>query len=177
MNVIALGASNSKKSINKMLAAYAANLIEGAHIDLLDLNDFEIPLFSEDKEAKIGQPKLAKNFLAKLELSDAIVVSFAEHNGTYTAAYKNLFDWVSRIKREIFHGKPVVHLSTSPGPGGAANVLEAANRSAPYFGADLKGSLSIPSFYENFDVEKGELKNADIKQQLLQTINTLLPST
>jgi len=173
MKIIALGASSSKNSINKTLAAYAANLIEGAQVELLDLNDFEIPMFSEDKEAEIGQPQPAKDFLAKLASADAIIISFAEHNGAYTAAYKNLFDWASRITREVFHYKPLIHLSTSPGPGGAANVLEAANRSAPHFGADLKGSLSIPSFYESFDTEKGGLKNPDIKQQLLKTLNNL----
>ncbi len=167
MKVIAFGASNSKKSINKTLAGYAANLINGAQVELLDLNEFEIPMFSEDKEAELGQPQPAKDFLAKLASADAIIISFAEHNGAYTAAYKNLFDWASRITRKVFHHKPLIHLSTSPGPGGANNVLQAANRSAPHFGADLKGSLSIPSFYESFDTEKGELKNLDIKQQLL----------
>lgn len=174
MKIVAFGASNSKKSINKTLAAYASSLVEGAQTELLDLNDFEIPMFSEDREAEIGQPQLAKNFLAKLDSADAIVVSFAEHNGTYTVAYKNLFDWASRINREIFHHKPVVFLSTSPGPSGASSVLQAASHSAHFFGADVKGSLSIPSFYENFDMGAGELRSHDIKQQLTQTMGKLL---
>jgi len=176
MKIVALGASNSRKSINKTLAAYAASLVEGAHTELLDLNDFEIPMFSEDRETEIGQPRLAKNFLSKLESASAIVVSFAEHNGSYSVAYKNLFDWASRIKREIFQNKPVIFLATSPGPGGAANVLGSAINSAPFFGADVKGSLSIPSFYDNFDMETGELSNPAIKQQLTQTMGMLLPN-
>lgn len=174
MKIVAFGASNSKKSINKTLAAYASSLVEGAQTELLDLNDFEIPMFSEDREVEIGQPQLAKNFLAKLDSADAIVVSFAEHNGTYTVAYKNLFDWASRINREVFHHKPVIFLATSPGPGGATSVLQAANSSAPFFAADVKGSLSIPSFYDNFDMGTGEIRNLDIKQQLTQTMGTLL---
>lgn len=174
MKIVAFGATNSKKSINKVLAAYASSLVEGANTELLDLNDYEIPMFSEDKEAELGQPKLAKNFLAKLESADAIVVSFAEHNGTYTVAYKNLFDWASRINREIFQNKPVVFLATSPGPGGASSVLLSANHSAPFFGAKVKGSLSIPSFYENFDMETRELGDHELKQQLTQTMSNLL---
>ncbi len=92
MKVVAFAASNSKKSINKTLAAYASSLIPGAKTELLDLNDYEIPLFSEDKEAEIGQPQPARKFLAKLANADAIVISFAEHNGSYTAAYKHSFD-------------------------------------------------------------------------------------
>jgi NAD(P)H-dependent FMN reductase len=173
MKVIAFGASNSKKSINKLMASYAANLIEGVQVELLDLNDFEAPLFSEDREMEIGQPQPAKDFLAKLESADAIVISFAEHNGSYTAAYKNLFDWCSRINQKVFQQKPAIYLSTSPGPRGAANVLAAAVNSAPHFGADVKGNLSIPSFYDNFDIENNELTDQSIKTQLVDTMGKL----
>jgi chromate reductase, NAD(P)H dehydrogenase (quinone) len=173
MKIIAFGATNSKKSINKVLAAYASSLVSGAKTELLDLNDYEIPMFSEDKEAELGQPKLAKNFLAKLESADAIVVSFAEHNGNYTVAYKNLFDWASRINREVFQNKPTILLGTSPGPGGATSVLQLANNSASFFGADVKGSLSIPSFYENFDMATQELGDQGLKQQLSQTMSNI----
>ncbi|MFC1536769.1 NADPH-dependent FMN reductase [Pseudomonadota bacterium] len=173
MKIIAFGASTSKESINKIMASYAANLIDGAQVELLDLNDFEVPLFSQDKETEIGQPQPAKDFLAKLESADAIVISFAEHNGSYTAAYKSLFDWCSRINQKVFQQKPAIFLSTSPGPGGAASVLASAVNSAPFFGADVKGSLSIPSFYENFDVVNHELIDQSIKMQLVDTVESL----
>ncbi|ELR66931.1 hypothetical protein C942_04630 [Photobacterium marinum] len=176
MKVVAFGASTSNSSINKILAAYAASLVPGAETEILDLNDYEMPLFNEDREAMFGQPQPAFDFIEKLESSDAIVVSFAEHNGTYTAAFKNIFDWASRIKREVFQHKPVVFLSTSPGPGGAASVLMSANQSAQFFGADVKASLSIPSFFDNFDMGAEELSNPEIKQQLILTMNKLLPS-
>lgn len=173
MKILAFGASSSTTSINKALATYAASLLEGAKVEVLDLNDFELPLFSEDREKEIGQPKLAQNFLAKINCADAIVVSFAEHNGSYAAAFKNLFDWASRITRDVYQNKPVVFLATSPGPGGAANVLRIATESAKYFAADVKGSLSIPSFYDNFDSSTQQLTNDELKQSLQQVINTL----
>jgi len=174
MKIIAFGASSSRKSINKSLAIYAASLVENAQVEVLDLNDFEIPIFSEDKEKELGQPQLAKRFLEKLASANAIVVSFAEHNGSYAAAYKNLFDWMSRIEREVFQNKPVIFLATSPGPGGASNVLNSAVTSAPFFGAEIKGSLSVPSFYDNFDLETGKLTNPEINQVLAQTMNVLV---
>lgn len=173
MKIVAFGASSSKKSLNKTLATYAAHLIEGAQVEVLDLNDFEMPLFSEDREAELGQPQAAKDFLAKLAAADGIIISFAEHNGSYAVAYKNIFDWASRIRRDVFQGKPVIHLATSPGPTGGANVLQAANGSAPYFSAEVKGSLSIPHFYDCFDLEKGECTNPEIKEKLQQTVNNL----
>ncbi len=53
---------NSSKSINKQLVTYAASLARGADTKILDLNDYELPLFSEDKEKEIGQAELAKEF-------------------------------------------------------------------------------------------------------------------
>ena len=173
MKIIAFAASNSKKSINKQLVAYAASLVADAQVEVLDLNDYELPLFSVDKEQELGQPQLAQDFFAKIGSSDALIISFAEHNGSYTAAYKNLFDWCSRIDQKIFQNKPTVLLSTSPGPGGAASVLAAAVNSAPYFNAVLKASLSIPSFYQNFDTETGEITNNEIKAQLFAAVNAL----
>lgn len=173
MKVVAFAASNSKRSINKTLVTYAANLIDGAQIDILDLNDYEIPLFSEDAEEELGQPDLAKAFLKKMADADAIIVSFAEHNGSYTAAYKNLFDWVSRITREVFQNKPVVFLSTSPGAGGAGNVLAAAVNSGPHFAADIRASLSVPSFHKNFNVEGNTLNAPDIQHKLQRALKLL----
>ena len=166
MKILAFGATSSRKSINKQLAGYAAGLVPNAEVEVLDINDYEIALFSEDREAELGQPQLAKDFLAKIAQADALVISFAEHNGSYTAAYKNLFDWSSRIVQKVYQKKPVVLLATSPGPGGGQTVLNAAVGSAPFFEGEVIGSFSLPSFYQNFDSEKGEIVDQEKAQQL-----------
>lgn len=174
MKVLAFAASSSSKSINKVLANYAASLVENAEFEMLDINDYEMPIFSSDREEELGQPQQAKDFFAQIGEADAIIVSFAEHNGTYTAAYKNLFDWTSRIDMKVFQGKPVVYLSTSPGPGGAQSVLSAAANSAKFFAADLRASLSIPSFYDNFDLEAQRLTNPELNNQLKAAVAKLI---
>ena len=173
MKLLAFAASSSSKSINKLLAGYAASLVENADVELLDINDYEMPLFSQDKEAILGQPDEAKAFYKKIGEADALIISFAEHNGSYTAAYKNLFDWTSRINQKLFQNKPMVLLSTSPGPGGAATVLNSAVTSAPYFDGEVKASLSIPSFFDNFDVESQKITSQTIVEQLTQAVTTL----
>lgn len=174
MKVLAFGASSSKTSINKSFATYAAQLIPDAEVEVLDLNDFELPLFSTDKEAELGQPELAKRFFDRIGQADAIIISFAEHNGSYTAAYKNLFDWTSRIDMKVFQNKPVLLLATSPGPGGAASVLAAAKGSAPFFAADVKGDFSLPSFYDNFDQATLSFKNGDLAEQFQLEVAKLI---
>lgn len=173
MKIIAFGASTSSTSINKALATYAAHLVEEAEVTVLDINDYEAPMFSEDKEKEIGHAKGAQAFLSDLAAADAYVISFAEHNGHYPAAYKNLFDWSTRIERSIFQGKPAVYLATSPGPGGAQSVLAAATGSAPYFGGNVKASISVPSFYDNFDVKSGVVTNPELAKQIVQAMALL----
>ncbi len=172
MKLLAFAASSSKKSINKKLVTYAASLLEGAEVEVLDINDYEMPLFSEDREAELGQPELAKAFMAKVAASDAVMISFAEHNGSYSAAYKNLFDWASRIGK-VFQNKPMVLLSTSPGARGGASVLAAATASAPFFNGQVKASLAIPSFNQNFDVVSGRITDEPLRVKLIAAVSTL----
>ncbi|MBE9560417.1 MAG: NAD(P)H-dependent oxidoreductase [Proteobacteria bacterium] len=177
MKILAFAATSSTRSINNQLVRYAASQLEEAEVDMLDINDYELPLFSEDKEVELGQPELAKAFLDKISDSDALIISFAEHNGSYTVAYKNIFDWASRINPKVFQNKPMVMLATTPGPGGASSVLATAVASAPFFDGHVKASLSVPSFYENFDIEQGRLNNDEINIQLIAAVNSLSEST
>jgi NAD(P)H-dependent FMN reductase len=173
MKLLAFAASNSRASINKSLVIYASSLVENAEVDLIDLNDYEMPIYSSDRENESGIPQLAQDFYDKISQADAVMISFAEHNGSYTAAYKNLFDWASRIDMKVYQDKPMVLLATSPGPGGAASVLAAAKGSAPYFGMDVRADLSIGKFYDEFDMEKGALTHAASNDKLLTAVSLL----
>ncbi|WCE31606.1 NADPH-dependent FMN reductase [Vibrio sp. SCSIO 43137] len=166
MKVIAFGATNSTTSINKKLAAYTAGLIDKSKVEVIDLNDFEMPIYSVEREQESGIHPLAEQFYNKISQADALVISFAEYNGTYTAAFKNILDWVSRINKKFYQGKPVIMLATSPGPGGASSVLSYALESAPYFDADVKGSLSFPDFFSNFDIEANRITNDALLEDL-----------
>lgn len=173
MKLLTFAASSSSNSINKQLATYAASLVEGATVEVLDINDYEMPLFSTDKEQELGQPQQAKDFYAKIGAADAIIISFAEHNGSYTAAYKNLFDWTSRVDMKVFQNKPMVLLATSPGAHGGATVLQAAAGSMPYFAGDVKATLAVPSFFENFDQDQQKLTNPELNDKLLSALAQL----
>lgn len=174
MRLLAFAASNPSKSINRQLALYAASLvaeqIEGVEIDALDIHDFEMPLYRSDGEEESGIPQLAHDFLARIAAADAIIVSFAEHNGNYTAAFKNLFDWCSRLGRDVWQGKPMVLLSTSPGGRGGKSVMEIASGAVPRFGGEVIGTLSVPSFGESFDAQAGKLTDAALDTQLRELL-------
>lgn len=170
MKIIAFAGSPSKNSINKKVATYAANLFENAQVEVLDLNDYEMPLFSIDKEEIIGQHPLAKAFLEKIATADLLVVSLAENNGNYSAAFKNTLDWCSRINAKVFQEKPMLLMATSPGARGGATVLELAKSNFPRFGTEIKAVFSLPSFEINFDIEKGMISNMELDRQLKEIV-------
>lgn len=170
MKIIAFGASSSKKSINKNLATYAAQLFENAELEVLDLNDFQMPLFSVDVEEEIGHHAVAQQFLDKIGEADILVVSMAEHNGNYSAAFKNIFDWCTRISAKVFQEKPMLLMATSPGARGGASVLEIAKKAFPFYGGNIKATFSLPSFNDNFDIDKGKISNLELDNQLKLTV-------
>ena len=68
----------------------------------------------------------------------------------------------------------MVLLSTSPGGRGGANVMATAEAQVPRFGGEVRATLSIPSFQDNFDSEKGELSDPEFKAKLGEAVRALL---
>ena len=162
--IITIGGSSSKNSINKQLAEYTGNLIQNVELLHIDLNDFEMPMFSIDKEQEEGFSKEAKDLNAIFETADGFIISLAEHNGSYSAAFKNAFDWLSRINGKVWRDKPMILLSTSPGVRGGQTVLEIAQGRFPFMGGNIIGSMSLGSFYDNF--KEGKLIDNEKRMEL-----------
>ncbi|MEL0456569.1 NAD(P)H-dependent oxidoreductase [Flavobacteriaceae bacterium SZ-1-7] len=163
--IIAFAGSNSKNSINKQLATYASGLVIDAEVDILDLNDFKLPLFGVDLEKQLGgQPENAHKFLNRIKESDGIVLSLAEHNGAYATVFKNLLDWMSRIESKTFFGKPMLLMATSTGGRGGKSVLSIAQNRFPYHNANIVDVFSLPLFNDNFS--SGKISNEELNEEL-----------
>lgn len=168
-NIIAFAGSSSKNSINKQLAIYVANQFKGVEIRVLDLNDFELPLYGIDYETEYGIPDNAQKFLDEIKAADGIVLSLAEHNGAYSTVFKNIFDWMSRIDGKLWSDKPMLLMATSPGGRGGATVLEIAKGRFPHMGGNIIADFSLPLFTQNFS-ENG-IVDAKLKQDLSEAIS------
>jgi len=166
--VLVFGASNSKKSINKQLAVSAARELKEAKSEVIDLNDFPLPMYGIDEETQNGIPEKAQQFNELLIKADGIIVSLAEHNGSYSAVFKNLFDWLSRIDKKVWKEKPLLLMSTSPGGRGGMNVLNAAKATFPRMGAKSMAVFSLPSFGQNF--QEGSIVEENLKADFLKAI-------
>lgn len=166
--IIALGGSNSKKSINKQLAHYTAGLLQQADVLALDLNDFPVPMYGVDREEEEGIPEDIVKLTKLIQKADGIVISLAEHNGAYSAVFKNIFDWISRLEAKVFKTTPVLLLSASPGGRGGQSVMDIALDRFPRHGATIVESLTFPNFYDNF--KNNEVVNEELKSSLLEKI-------
>lgn len=167
--ILAFGASSSKHSINKIFAIFAAHEITDATITILDLNDFEMPIYSIDRERESGIPELAKKFKNEILQTDGLIISFAEHNGSYTSAFKNIMDWISRLESSTWEHKPMLLLATSPGGRGAKTVLNTAFSSFGFGNKKPVYSFSLPAFKKNFDAATGI-----IDEELRESFNSQL---
>ena len=169
IKILAFAASNSKNSINKKLVSFASSQIEDVEVTILDLNDFEMPIYSIDRERESGIPELAKKFKQYIEETDRIMISFAEHNGAYSTAFKNIFDWISRLEGSTWANKPMFLLATSPGGRGGKSVLNLATNSFKHMNKNSLTHFSLPSFHKNFSEETGitdEALHEEFKKQL-----------
>jgi len=167
--IIALAGSNSKKSINKELATFASSLINNAEVEVLDLNDFIVPIYGVDEETENGIPEKAQEFLKIINSSDGIILSLAEHNGNFSSAFKNIYDWSSRIEQKLWKNIPMLLMATSPGGRGGASVLSIAKNGFPHMGGNIVAEFSLPSFYDNF--KEGKVVNEDLLASIKEEAN------
>ena len=167
--IIAFAGSNSKNSINKQLVELAVSKLKKTKYKILDLNDFQLPFFGVDYEKEYGYPENVLKFDKLISATDGIILSLAEHNGSYTAVFKNLFDWLSRVDSKTWKGKPMLLLSTSTGSRGGRSVMEAAKSRFPFHGSNIIATFSLPNFDDNFG--KGRIDDNELNSEFLKAIS------
>lgn len=111
-------------------------------------------------------------FAEKIDAADLLVISLAEHNGAYTAAFKNHFDWLSRMQdRKAWGDKNIFVMATSPGGRGGKGVLEIAADRFPRNDGAVVGTFSFPRFNDNF--KDGKIVHEELLVELKSKLATL----
>lgn len=172
--IIAFAGSNSKNSINAQLIEYLANQITSASTSVIKLTDFDIPMYSIDIETEQGFPVDVTILKNKISENDGIIISVNEHNGTVSAFFKNILDWLSRVDRNFLSGKKILLLSTSPGARGGKNALDYTKGSLPHMGGVVVESFSFPSFQENFDSASQTITNPTLELGVREVMASFL---
>lgn len=97
MKTLVFAGSTRQQSFNRRLASVAAQTArdQGAEVTLLELADFELPLYNGDLEAQ-GTPDNVRRLKEIFHAHPAWLICSPEYNGSYTGLLKNTLDWLSR---------------------------------------------------------------------------------
>ncbi len=170
-NILAFSGSNSSTSINQKLVEYVASKIKEHKVKVVNLIDYPMPMYSEDEE-KNSFPGMAMGLKQQISEADALIISVNEHNGSWSAFFKNIIDWLSRLDRNFLVGKKILLMSTAPGKRGGVGSLEYAKSVLPRFGGEVVESFSFPSFYNNFSSDSNTVKDETLLLGLNQVLST-----
>lgn len=125
LTLAAFCGSTRRESLNRRLldATVAICRESGASVDVIDLAEFELPLFNQDWENEQGIPDGVGPIQARLDVVDGVVIASPEYNGGYTPLFKNTIDWISRIDHLTFYPRYVSLMTATPGGKGGARGL------------------------------------------------------
>ena len=121
--ILAFAGSLRRESFNKKLVPIAAKGARdaGAEVTLIGLEDFPLPLFDQDLEARQGMPENGMKLKQLFIDHDGLLIASPEYNSSITAVLKNAIDWVSRPapgepSLVAFRSKVATLMSASPAP-------------------------------------------------------------
>lgn len=111
---------------------------QGCQVELINLVDLDLPLYSTKAEEKLGVPNVAKELAEKILELKAFIIVAPEYNGVMPPVLNNAMAWTSRATkswRDAFNEK-VVAVATHSG-GGGAKGLQAMRMMFQHLGANI----------------------------------------
>jgi NAD(P)H-dependent FMN reductase len=167
VKLLFLAGSTRKDSINRKLADCAQRIAGDmeAEVTLIDLVDYEMPLYNGDLESESGIPDAAIA-LKKLFVShDGVFIASPEYNGSFSPVLLNSLDWISRPHTkdeeslQAFKGTIFALGSAAPGNlGGLRGLVPLRMLLGNVGGVVIPSQVAISKGFEAFDGENN-LKN------------------
>jgi NAD(P)H-dependent FMN reductase len=98
IKLLAFAGSLRRESFNRKALGYAVASARaaGAEVDLIDLRDYSLPLFDQDRESTNGVPDNAVALKRLFVEHAGLLLACPEYNSSITPLLKNTLDWVSR---------------------------------------------------------------------------------
>ncbi len=166
VKVLVFAGSARKGSLNKKLARVAAAAVDaaGGTATLLDLDDYPMPLYRGDLEAKEGVPDNARKLKALFIEHQALLIVSPENNASVSALLKNTLDWISRQDGDQsglvpYANKVACLMGASPGALGGLRGLVHLRAILETLGVVvLPGQFALGRAHEAFDTD-GSLKD------------------
>ncbi len=185
--ILAFSGSARAASLNKRFIAVGARAVEaaGGAVTLVDLADFEAPLYNGDLEDGQGRPENMNRFRELMLAHDGFLISTPEYNGFFPALIKNTFDWCTRATPEDENGmaatmdKPVGLMAAAPGGLGGVRVIPRLRDCLAEYGCRaVSGFATLPFAGDAFDddgnltVEKAQATVDVLAARLISALKT-----
>ncbi len=143
LNVVGISGSQSRPSRTSALVSAVLDSIqelsieelEGANTQSYDLADVGPGLFAAASFDRLSAQ--SREIIEDIEGADLIVVGTPVYRGSYTGAFKHVFDLV---RHDRLHGTPVILTATG---GSLSHALVTEHQLRPLFG--FFGALSLPT--------------------------------
>ena len=151
--ILVFAGSARRGAFSKQLAAAATTTISewGAKPTLIDLADYDAPIYNGDLEDAGGIPDTIIEFRRLVATHHGIAIATQEYNGFVTPLLLNLFCWASRPSPgddfgTVFQGKPVALMASSPGRLGGVRAIPRLRDAAAELGmTPVPGFVTVPA--------------------------------
>ena len=101
--IISASVRTGRKSHNVALHLQRALTSTNNSVDLLDLSEFDFPVFHERLKFMKEPPAKAVDFAERIRKADGVIIVTPEYNGSFPASLKNVIDLLT----EDWKGKPI----------------------------------------------------------------------
>lgn len=121
-NIVIISASVRVNRNSHRAALYFRNFIAEhglASAKILDLDEYNFPLFEERLKFQVKPLAAAVDFATKVKAADAVLIVTPEYNGGYPASLKNAIDLLT----DEWRRKPVAISTVSSGAFGGMQVI------------------------------------------------------
>ncbi|MDP4290913.1 MAG: NADPH-dependent FMN reductase [Bacteroidota bacterium] len=133
------------------VALYFRKLIEENNLataEIVDLKEFNFPLFDERLSRQPHPTVKAILFAEKIQQADGVIIITPEYNGGYPSSLKNVID----LLYNEWHHKPVAISTSSGGPFGGAQVITSLQFSLWKMKAwTVPAMFPVPNVQDAFD--------------------------
>jgi chromate reductase len=177
IKILGIAGSLRENSYNKLLLKAASKLLPPfTELEIYDID--KIPLYNQDVE-ETGLPDEVKEFKAKIEAADALLISTPEYNHSYPGVLKNAIDWASRpYGHNSFDDKPVGVISASPGLFGGIGAQDQLKQVLLALNTRLvtQPAVIVTSAHQKID-QDGNVFDPNTEQFITQLITNLVNFT
>ena len=142
-----------------------------ATVEVLDLNEYQFPVFNERLKFQPNPSPQVVEFAAKIKSSDGVIIVTPEYNGGYPASLKNVVD----LLYDEWHRKPIAISTVSDGSFGGTQVITSLQFTLWKIRAwTVPAMFPVPKVAEAFDENGNAIDKVRTDKRATTFVNELL---